>query len=96
MTNEMRPQVVQRTLTSGEVAIILGYIHRHGKHEGQPDRYKVYKMARAGVIPAAINADNLPCIDWRWSPAVIDAYVAGEWQAIPTPKPTPLRGRRAS
>lgn len=87
--------VVQKTLTSGEVAIILGYLIKRGKHEGQPNRFQIYELARAGIIPPAINADKLPCIHWRWSPAAIDGYIAGDWQP-PTPlKPVPNK-RRAS
>lgn len=92
---ESRPVIVQKTLTSGEVAIVLGFLVIRGKHAGKPNRFRIYQMARAGIIPPAINADKLPCIDWRWSPAAIDNYIAGGWQA-PTPlKPVPTK-RRAS
>lgn len=77
------------TLTSGEVATMLGYFHR----DGRPNRYKTYQLARAGVIPAAIRHDSLSTIDWRWSRPLIEAYCRGEWE--PT-APSPIRGRRTA
>lgn len=70
------PAAVQMVLTSGEVATMLGYLRRDGK----PNRFKIYELARAGTIPAAIRHESLSTIDWRWSRPLIEQYCRGEWE----------------
>jgi hypothetical protein len=79
------PPAVRLTLTSGEVATMIGYLHR----DGRPNRWKVYTMARTRKIPSAIDP-ALPATDWRWARREIEAYCRGEWQPAPT-RPQPLR-----
>jgi hypothetical protein len=65
------------TLTSGEVAKLLGYLTR----DGDPNRRLIRKFAGEGKIPPPIN-DEVALAHWRWSRAEIEAYVAGEWRAV--------------
>ena len=55
-------------LTGAQVADRLGYTVR-----------TVYAYAKTGRIPTPIDA-GLPIRMWRWSPAVIARYEAGEWR----------------
>jgi hypothetical protein len=61
-------------LTSGEVAIALGYLHR----DGRPDRGKVYRFARDGRIPPPIEP-TVHQIDWRWSATTIEQALTNEF-----------------
>lgn len=63
-------------LTCGEVARELAFTHR----DGRPNRKVVRDLARAGKIPPPIDMD-LALAHWRWSPAEIEAYIAGQWKA---------------
>lgn len=68
----MRP-----TMLCGEVAEALSYF----KRDGQPNREVVRKLARDGRIPPPID-DTLTVAHWRWSRTEIEAYVAGQWNAV--------------
>lgn len=61
-------------LTAADVARALQYLSRNG----QPNGGTVRALYRAGSMPGPIDP-SLPVRQWRWSRAVIDAYVAGEW-----------------
>lgn len=63
-------------MDSAEVAATLGYRRR----DGRPNTEVVRKLARDKAIPAPIDM-TLPVVWWRWSTALITAYVAGEWRA---------------
>lgn len=63
-------------MTAGQVAFALTYVQRK---DGQPDRKKVYRLVRAGIIPPPLN-DQLDTRDWRWSRFVIERYARGEWK----------------
>lgn len=67
---------VRLTLTSGEVASMIGFVKRNG----EPNRPKIYAMAREGRIPGPIDP-ALRALDWRWARREIEAYCAGEWKA---------------
>lgn len=60
------------TLTAEQVAVLLGYF----RENGEPNRLKIYQLARDGVIPAAIQANRLGVRDWRWSRPQIEAWCA--------------------
>jgi hypothetical protein len=64
------------TMTAGQLAMAFAYVQRR---DGKPDRKKVYRLVRAGILPGPIDA-RLDVIDWRWSRAVIERYAAGEWK----------------
>ena len=56
-----------RALTAHDVGAVLA-------HRGGDLGRGVRRMYRAGQLPAPIDA-TLPAQSWRWSPAVIAAYV---------------------
>jgi hypothetical protein len=64
------------TLTSGQVAEVLGYFTR----DGRPDRQVVRKLVRDGRLPSPIDIE-VAVVHWRWARTEIDAYVAGTWRA---------------
>ena len=64
-----------RPLTAKQVAERLGYTAR-----------TVYAYAKTGRLPAPIDAE-LPIRMWRWSPAIVDRYEAGEWKPVRPTRP---------
>lgn len=56
-------------LTAQQVADMLGYKVR-----------RVHELARMGKIPGPIDP-TVSTVLWRWSPAVLDEYVNGQWDA---------------
>lgn len=57
------------TMTCGEVAEALGYLHR----DGRPNRQLVRRLARDGVIPQPIDM-SITVAWWRWSRAEVEGY----------------------
>jgi hypothetical protein len=66
-------------LTADGVAAELEYV----KQSGDPNGELIRQLYREGDFPPPIDPDQ-PVIRWRWSRAVVERYVAGEW-------PWPLR-----
>ena len=59
--------ITPRCLTAHDVGVVLS-------HRGGDLGRGVRRMYRAGQLPAPIDA-TLSAQSWRWSPAVIDAYI---------------------
>jgi hypothetical protein len=65
---------VTLALTAEQVAEALGYLHRRGGGNATLIR----SMYREGAFPSPIDPGQ-PVIRWRWSRAVVEGYVAGDW-----------------
>lgn len=61
-------------LSADQVAAELEYRHRDGSGNGEVIR----SMYRAGDFPPPID-HRQPAVRWRWSRAVVERYVLGEW-----------------
>ncbi|HWL44203.1 MAG TPA: hypothetical protein VNQ73_14775 [Ilumatobacter sp.] len=59
--------VPRALLTDAQVGELTGY---------RPELIR--QLARQGKFPAPIDATLHPKL-WRWSPVVLDRYIAGEW-----------------
>ena len=63
-------------LTAEHVAEAMGWMSR--SEPASPRRDKVRAMVRQGRFPKPID-DAEPVHMWRWSRAVVEAYVDGTW-----------------
>lgn len=61
-------------MTADQVAAELEYLRPGGTGRGDTIR----EMYREGDFPPPIDPDQ-PVVRWRWSRAVVERYVAGEW-----------------